>query len=148
MKTKELAKVTNLLICEDIREEKDQKLTYVGVYSGNKMLLESIPTLLPKLFMQFTIDIRETIPSHFHFELRRPNDVVYRQLSFEIPSFEIPKTPTNKHRTLEIRLLFAPFEITEMGRYRIMASLNKRLKEIGSLEVAKKEAPAAPRSKS
>ncbi len=67
-----LAKKITLLLCEDIREEKGNKLSVMGVY-GYQLVLDRIPAMLPKLCLCVMLTEIVTVFSRFDVTVTLPN---------------------------------------------------------------------------
>lgn len=46
---KQYPTIKNTMVCEDIRSELYKKLSFIGVYTGDTILTQSMPLTLPKL---------------------------------------------------------------------------------------------------
>lgn len=113
MKTKSGPIVRYALICDDVREEKSGKETLVGVYN-EKIIVKSLPTLLPKLCFRIRIT-----------QIRRPLDIA---LSLRAPEGgdsitglkAIIPTSTEESSEHNLTLVMSPFVLKAEGEYSLI----------------------------
>lgn len=70
-----LAKHINTIVCDDIREEAENKISLMGVYQKD-IVLNKIPTILPTLCLMFTFEGVKTNLSGLKIELKQSKNVI------------------------------------------------------------------------
>jgi len=105
-----IAKIICCVLCEDIREEKGGKLSYLGVYGINNagIVLDRLPAALPKLCLAVMF-------SEVQCELTKCNVTVLssglEKISLDLP--QVPKYEIGKNLTLGVTI--APFKFQKEG---------------------------------
>jgi hypothetical protein len=113
MSNPEIAKISYILVCDDLREEKESnKFTLLGLYSG-KLRLDAIPAMLPKI--AFRICIRDVkIGSTMNMDLYRPDGSIVGGGKIKIEAMD------NGRGEAFVNLIFAPFPIDAPGPYKFV----------------------------
>lgn len=117
--TKKKAKLIDWMICDDIRQENNGKLIFIGVYSDD-ILVNAIPITLSQLVFISKWDVTNNPIKKFEFKILQPNGKVIGPIAVEAPSSEIK----NRGKTL-ISVGIAPFNIEISGEYKIEAKINE-----------------------
>ena len=113
------AKKICCVLCEDIREEKGDKLSYLGVYGINNagIVLDRLPAMLPKLCLAVML-------SDVQCELTKCNVTVIspglNKISLDLPA--VPKYEIGKNLTLGVTI--APFKFEQTGKSKIELRFN------------------------
>ena len=114
-----VAKTICCVLCEDIREEKGDKLSYLGVYgiTNAGVVLDRLPSMLPKLCLAVML-------SEVQCELNKCNITVIssglKKISLDLP--QIPKYEIGKNLTLGVTI--APFKFQQEGKSKIELRFN------------------------
>jgi len=103
------------LLCDDIREEKHNKFTLVGLYTSKIILNNTLPALFPKLCMRICFDVSRPYKDDFNVFIRRPNKSV-------MGPFLVKVTPA-KDQTGEsfLNITMCPFPVDSEGSYELIA---------------------------
>lgn len=102
------AKKIHSIICDDVREEKNNKFSLMGVY-GNEIVFNRVPALLPKLFFLLML---EDVKERFHevtITLKLPNS---KAQIFKRPGMPEGTPGKNYNYILGI----SPFKVEETGK--------------------------------
>ena len=101
-----LAKHINTIVCDDIRQESNDKLSLMGIYQKN-IIVDNIPTILPTLCFMFTFDDVKTNLSGLKIEIKQSKNV--------ITLLELDNFPENPDSIETVRLLakITPFRINK-----------------------------------
>ena len=124
---KNLPKLIDWMICDDIRVEDNGKTIIIGIYHDN-ILVPSLPFIMPKLVTWTKWDIKESPLKKFEFQIKAPDGKVIGRVPGE-PS----KKASGKKAILQIAI--SPFVIKEAGEYKIDAKINGEDCHIGTFEV-------------
>ncbi len=65
-----LAKHINTIVCDDIRQESDDKLSLMGIYQKD-IIVNNIPSILPTLCFMFTLEDVKTDLSGLKIEIEQ-----------------------------------------------------------------------------
>jgi hypothetical protein len=128
------------IFCDDIRQEIDGKVTYVGVYSGAMAIRAKLPIVLPKfcigiVFAQrrplFTPDIGIRI-----FVPGDSDEKASIEAQFSGP-FELPEEKTAEATMVRMtaNVVFSPFPINNAGAIKVRILRNDLLHRLGTLSV-------------
>lgn len=120
-------KLIDWMICDDIRQEFNNKLIFIGVYGGD-VIVGSIPAILPQLVFFSKWDTTNAPIKKFEFTIFQPNGKEVGPISSEPPHSE-PKSRAF------IQIAIAPFNIEVPGEYKIKAKINGINCNIGSFNV-------------
>lgn len=101
-----LAKHINTIVCDDIRQESNDKLSLMGIYQKD-IIVGNIPTILPTLCFMFTFDDVKTNLSGLKIEIKQSKNV--------ITLLELDNFPENPDSIETARLLakITPFRINK-----------------------------------
>ncbi|MDA2935231.1 hypothetical protein MYX82_12950, partial [Acidobacteria bacterium AH-259-D05] len=120
-------------VCDEIRREENRKLSLMGIYHRNAILLlgDDVPTLLPKLFFYLLIDVKRRTKASA-VEIVDPNgEITYTTKAHHelVPS---------KKNVLAVGIY--PFQIPVLGQYELILR-NKRGTEIfrGTFTISRKK---------
>ena len=105
------AKKIHVIICDDVREEKNNKFSLMGVY-GHKMIFERLPARLPKLCIVLMLEGVKEKFSKIIITLALPNN---KPLVFERPGS--PEGIIGKN--LNYIVHFSPFNVKKIGEAKI-----------------------------
>jgi len=93
-------------VCDDVREEVGNKLTFVGVYQ-KEIILPKFPTLLPKLaIVIFIDDLKKPLPAGYikaHIPGRKPQEIKFN------------KSRMSKNKAITMSFFIAPVRFEEVG---------------------------------
>lgn len=130
-------KKTLFLMCEGIREEPGNKLTLLGVYTAQKLLVPTTTetVLLPSLAFLFVF--RDGFGTfQVRVSLRTPSGVA---LIDEQPMKDAVKLEA---QALSLIVQVVPFQTNEFGDFEVIVTLNSRSYE-RSFAVVKSDRPSA-----
>ncbi len=123
-----------VLICDDIREEKSNKIILIGLYS-NKIIIDSLPGLIPKLCLRICFDMSSPCTDRFHLVIRRPD-------RSEIgPFFVTLPPPGDEFRESSINIHIVPFPLEQEWMYEVIVQGNGQEMPIGRFGVASLQIP-------
>ena len=119
MSNQELAKINYILVCDNLREEKDsKKFTVLGLYSGT-LRLPAFPALMPTL--AFRISIRDVkVGRTMTMSLIRPDGALIGSGEIKIESMG------NDRKKAFVNLILAPFPIETPGLYKLVLTQGKK----------------------
>ena len=109
------------IICDDIRQEFGNKLTFVGTYQ-NLIIVSKLPYIFPKLcfFVQYK-DIRAG--DKFSLELTDPLDKrIDKAINMTVPV-------GSKIEKLRLSAVFSPIKVEKEGRYTLSITVNDNEKK-------------------
>lgn len=109
------------IICDDIRQEIGNKLTFVGTYQ-DLIIVSKLPYTFPKLcfFVQYK-DVRAG--DRFLLELTDPsNKIIDKAININVPAGQ----EVGKMRLLGI---FSPIKVEKEGRYTLSITVNDNEKK-------------------
>jgi hypothetical protein len=121
------------IVCDDIRQEIGNKLTFVGVYQ-DQIIVSRLPFTFPKLcfFIQYA-DIKEG--DQFLLELNDPsNKIIDRAINVIVPAGQKP----HKMRLFGI---YSPMRVEKEGQYTLGITVNGNEKKKDEVVVNIKEGP-------
>ena len=118
MKGKSASILKYALMCDDIREEKSEKSTLVGVYS-EKMFLNIFPAVLPKICFRICFDSSGTIPDKINLSVKTPGKVSVGP----IPATIIKEKAGKSEFVLNLAL--SPFLVETPGEYRLIVGYDE-----------------------
>ncbi|MBC2715673.1 MAG: hypothetical protein HF978_10215 [Desulfobacteraceae bacterium] len=100
------AKNISVIICDDVREEKGGKRSFMGIY-GDNIIVKEIPKLLPQLHVVFLVEEIKEPFSDIRLEVKMPEakPVV---MKFKVPVLEVGKN-------WQISIGIVPFKIEKEG---------------------------------
>ena len=110
-----LPRVKYLLVCDDIREEKNNKVMIIGLYA-NKIIVDTIPAMLPKLAIRLCFDLSRPFAESFSLAIRRPDGMQVGPFHVVVPPAASPEYPESC-----INLNIVPFPLEAEGVYEIVA---------------------------
>lgn len=108
----------NFAVCDDIRAERDNKLTLVGYY-GTSMNVGAIPGTLPKLcfLAQFAAFPRA---ERLRFRILSPSgSVVMETPEVQVAASDPANPVPEPYRQSLLIFQIAPMNVTEQGPYRV-----------------------------
>jgi len=110
-------KIKHTIICDDIRQEIGNKLTFIGIY-GPQILVTKIPYVFPKLCF---VAICEDVVSGdaFSIELKNPSG---EQLGTTITG-SVPESIKGIIQ-FQIFAIFSPLEVKQEGEYKLEIIFN------------------------
>jgi hypothetical protein len=132
-------KFLTTIFCDDVRREEGNKLSYMGVYTGN-LLVPSFPQVLPRLCFAMTMTVpAATELNELKFRLYKDDEVLAEQ---EVPAnviASIAAAPVDQteEQLLRIGTVFQlfPLQLSERCRFRSRAICNGEEFKGGSLSV-------------
>jgi len=101
-----LAKHINTIVCDDIRQESNEKLSLMGIYQKD-IIVGNIPSILPTLCFMFTLEGVKTDLSGLKIEIKQSETV--------INLLKLDDFPENSEPIETVRLLakITPFRINK-----------------------------------
>lgn len=84
MTGKNLPKAKYALLCDDIREEKSNKMILVGLYSSKIIFHIPPPALLSKLCLRICFDVSKPYLETFNLLIKKPNKSVMGPFPVEV----------------------------------------------------------------
>jgi len=121
MNRKESLKIKYVLVCDDLREEKDsKKFTILGLYSGI-MILGPLPAMLPKLAFRICLHPVK-VGDKLSIELIRPDGELIGSGQMKVDAIEDPQGEAF------VNLVIAPFPVEKSGEYKIVLKRGKENK--------------------
>jgi hypothetical protein len=121
------------IICDDIRQEIGNKLTFVGVYQ-DQIIVPAFPYTFPKLcfFIQYA-DIKEG--DQFSLELNDPfNKTIGKAIDIIVPAGQ-------KSAKMRIFGIFSPIRVEKEGQYNLGITVNGNQTKKNEIVVNIKEGP-------
>ncbi len=109
------------IICDDIRQEIGNKLTFVGTYQ-DQIIVSQLPYSFPKLcfFVQYK-DIRAG--DQFSLELNGPsNKIIDKAINITVPAGQ-------KVGKMRLFGIFSPLTVEKEGRYTLSITVNDNEKK-------------------
>jgi len=135
--------VGRAIFCDDIRFEIDQKITYVGVYSGGMTIRSDFPATIPKFGISITFAQKKElfIPS-IGIKVFMPGDpddkpsieaeaALPQELQSKVSSSQGPMI------LLGTNIILSPFTIQSPGVIRVRALREGVLHRLGALQVSR-----------
>lgn len=121
--------ITDWFFCEDIRQEVNNKLSYMGVFD-NSILCETIPIILPKIFVSIKLETKKGPIGNLFLRIMQPDGTLLAgPMEIKLNIID-PKNPRYK-----INIGIAPFNIQKMGKHKLEISLDgKQYESIGALD--------------
>lgn len=124
---KDMPKLIDWMICDDVRVENNGKTIIIGIYHDN-IIVPELPFVMPNLVTWTKWDVTKGPIKKFEFTITAPDDKIMGHVA-DRPSAKA----TGKKAILQI--VISPFVIKEAGEYRIDAKINETDCHIGSFEV-------------
>ncbi len=124
---KDMPKLIDWMICDDIRVESNGKTIIIGIYHDS-IIVSGLPFVMPQLVTWTKWDITKGPIKKFEFTVTAPDG---KSMGHVIG--EPPVKASGKKAILQIAI--SPFVIKEAGEYRIDAKINETDCHIGSFEV-------------
>jgi len=121
------------IICDDIRQEIGNKLTFVGTYQ-DLIIVPKLPYTFPKLcfFVQYK-DIKAG--DRFLLELTDPsNKIIDKAINITVPAGQKPSK-------MRIFGVFSPIKVDKEGRYTLSITVNDNEKKKQEIVFSVKEGP-------
>ncbi|MFQ5534692.1 MAG: hypothetical protein ACE5EM_07725 [Sphingomonadales bacterium] len=131
------------LFCDEIRQEINQKLLFLGVYSNDLIVPGDVPVNLPKLaivvwvvtsrndpFDQITIRVTRPGQEDAEFEVPTPPGELP-----DPPSFNDGSGPAAKTIVANAFLEFSPFEFSQEGEITVHVETGRETLVAGSLRL-------------
>ncbi len=111
------------IFCDDIRQEIDGKVTYVGAYTGNVMLVRApLPIALPKFCIGIAFaQRRKLFTPDIGIRIFIPGDSDEKasiEAQFTGP-FELPEGGDDTYVRMTANTVFSPFPITQPGAIKV-----------------------------
>jgi hypothetical protein len=120
-----IAKKVCMILCDDIREEKGEKLSYLGVYGieNSGMILSQIPAVLPKLCLAVLFTETLTQIDKIDVELMSPGA---EKIHIVLPGPLPPLSSDN--RNVSLGVIISPFKIGAAGEAKFTLRFNDEKK--------------------
>jgi hypothetical protein len=150
------------IFCDDIRQEANGKVTFVGVYTRHMVVHGQFPVLLPKLGVWIQYNQRpEHITKPIRFAIFLPTDAEDSpSIVMEVPpeqteeaiaksgylakDFSLVDDKDPVFVGLGTQTVFSPFVIPSPGLIKVRAIRDDKLVRLGGLAVYGPEGPSAP----
>lgn len=116
-----LAANTTFLVCDDVRQEINGKLSFIGVYS-NDIIVYKLPTFLPILTVVVLFEKLERTFKNLYVTIETPGSQPISIIA-EAP----PNTEVGKNANIVVRI--SPFKISEQGIVRMEFSTSQSAKK-------------------
>jgi hypothetical protein len=113
------AKNINVIICDDVREEKGGKRSFMGVY-GENIIVRQMPKILPQLHVIFLIEEVIKPFSNIKLEVEMPEGKP-SIMNFDVPALEVGKN-------WQISLGIIPVKIEKEGDWTFKVYFDKDIK--------------------
>lgn len=111
-------KFQNIIICDDIRQEIGNKMSYMGIYKS-KIIIPQEPFTFPKLCFAITYkDIKAS--DSFSINLYNPEG---KKIGDGIKAGPSPE-PYKGYKKLEMMGIFSPLNINKAGKYILKIKFN------------------------
>ena len=130
---KSLPPLKYTLVCDEIREEKSNKMILVGVYS-NRIIIDSLPGMIPKLAMRICFDVSAPCAGELTLAIRRPDDTQIGPLRVTVPPAH------DEFMDSSINVSVVPFPLELPGMYEIVARTDAEERVIGKFLVESRQA--------
>jgi len=125
------AKKIHSIVCDDIREEINNKVSLMGVY-GKEIIFNQLPAILPKLYFLIMIEDVSKKFSEVTLTLKLPGS--------KTQIFKRP-TPPKLKTGLNLNLIFgfSPFKVEKAGeaRFEVRVGDSKRTNYVHKLGISK-----------
>jgi hypothetical protein len=118
-----LAKNISIILCDDIREEKGSKLSFLGVYGiyNSDIVVDKIPAVLPKLCLAIMLSETQILIEKCEVTIVLPDKEKLQITSPEAPNNEIGKNIT-------LGFMLSPFKINSTGEVNVFFRFNDEKK--------------------
>jgi hypothetical protein len=132
------------VFCDDIRQEANGKLIYIGVYTNGLVINVDFPVTIPKLALSITYIERpgeSTDPVTFY--VKCPWDKEGEPTaSMKVPIEDFRKQPVSveledPQAAMEIHIMLSPFEIKSAGAMTVIAERGGKEYRVGRLALSK-----------
>jgi hypothetical protein len=105
------------IYCDDIRMEVGDKLTLVGIYTGDLVVKGDLPSVLPKLCIQLTYTQPRELAAKekLTFSVLK-GDKTIAELAIPASELEAQRralSPSATHLAVNVSIILSPFEIDE-----------------------------------
>jgi len=139
--------VGHAIFCDDIRLEVDQKASYIGVYTGNVMLVNAeFPVTIPKFGISITFaQKRELFIPNIGIRIFLPGDTD-EKASIEADASQLTMPPIDADFPMIMigaQMILSPFVISQPGEIKVRVLREGLLHRLGSLGVRSSLAGAA-----
>jgi hypothetical protein len=130
--------------CDDIRNEVDGKVTYVGVYDGTMIFAVPFPVQIPKLGVSSTLILMPDDDLGYEFHVYLPGDLEGSP-SVKSPAatspIEKPQLPEmiagdDFRIAIKFNVVFSPMVLTKEGLIEVRAVNKKGYMRVGRLRVS------------
>ncbi|MNF75082.1 hypothetical protein D3C84_571360 [compost metagenome] len=112
-------------ICDDVRQEVNGKMSYMGVYQGN-MLCQEFPLQLPKLCIGITVvtpierpfeslNFKGSFDGELLFEMSLAKDQIDTALEATVAF----RPADAKFRTIQVMMVMSPIAFSKAGEFKI-----------------------------
>jgi hypothetical protein len=129
---KSLPPVKYTLVCDDIREEKSNKMILVGVYS-NRIIIDSLPGMISKLAMRICFDVSAPCAEELFLAIQRPDGTRIGPLRVVVPPAQ------DEFMESSINVSIVPFPLDAPGMYEIVARTDVEERVIGKFLVESRQ---------
>lgn len=124
---KDMPKLIDWMICDDVRVENNGKTIIIGIYHDN-IIVSGLPFVMPQLVTWTKWDVAKGPIKNFEFTITAPDGKVMGHFTGK------PSAKSSGKKAI-LQIAISPFVIKEAGEYRIDAKINETDCHIGSFEV-------------
>lgn len=134
MISKDTIKITYVLVCDDLREEKDsKKFTILGLYS-RQMILGSFPVVLPKLAFRICLSPVK-VDAKMSLDVIRPDGKLIGNAQIKIESIDDPRGEAI------VNLILSPFPVEIAGEYKLVITHEEKKFSAVAFEAVGRKSP-------
>jgi hypothetical protein len=114
VKAKQAPRVKHVIMCEDIREEKNNKTILIGVYASKIIFHCPLPAVFPKLCFRICFDISKAYADKFNLKIRKPDKT---EMGPFTASMENVEEDADEHF---LNISLSPFLFEKEGTYEVI----------------------------
>lgn len=113
----------DILICDDVRREQDERFSFMGVYPGLEIQTKQLPTVFSQL--AFVMRFRRIPPqgAELHVKIVAPDDQDGR------PVQGVLMKPMTEAGEATFVVMAAPLQVTKLGEHTIKIRIGDKLFE-------------------
>jgi len=130
-----IAKKIYVIVCDDIRQEIDDRISLIGVYQED-LVVDAIPTIIPKF--SFLVNLEETT-------INLPKiDIIIKPFKGETKVLSFKAPPKNFSKGHNARLIgqLSPFRVEAEGKVKIQIRISEsdKAKTIHTFDIINRSA--------
>ncbi len=124
-----ISEIAFWLACDDVRQEINGKVTFVGVY-GEDVLVPAVPLRVPQLCVVVFLKLENIAFDKLGFKIEDPNGKNIAALNL------VPQKIDFKQNSARAIIYLSPWEWKEAGKYKLYAQINDASEQaFGEIEV-------------